>query len=417
MERIILHSDLNNFYASAECVRYPHLSGKPVAVCGDPNLRHGIVLAKNEAAKKYGVKTGDVIWEAMQKCASLEIVPADFSLYKEYSRRVRNIYLRYTDLVESFGIDECWLDVTASVGVLGGGKVIADSIRDSIKRELSITASVGVSWNKIFAKLASDLKKPDATTVISRENYKKLVFPLPVENLLYVGRATKAKLKKLGIYTIGDIAGCDLTFLKNRLDKWGEHLWIYANGLDNSAVSHIKQHVPAKSVSNSTTTSKDLYTPEEVIMVITVLAESVASRLKEQQAKGQVISVSFQNSDMQTFRKQSKIAQPTNLSRDIIDTAVYLFNNFYNLDKPVRNVSVCVSDLCGADTPLQMDFLGKFCDSVKHEKLEYAVDGIRRRFGNFSIRRAREYSDIEITDFNPKGDDALNPWGKNFSGN
>lgn len=257
MERVILHCDMNNFYASVECLHNPSIRGKPVAVCGDAELRHGIVLAKNYIAKSYGIKTGDVIWEARQKCKDLVVISANFPLYLRFSQLARKIYERYTDQIESFGIDECWLDVTGS-SCFGTGEQIANEIREAIKFELGCTTSIGVSWNKIFAKLGSDMKKPDATTVISKDNYKDTIFKLPAEDLLYVGRTTNAKLKKLNINTIGDVAQADIEFLKMRLGKWGEYLWIFANGYDQSNVSLNGAESVIKSVGNSTTTIRDL---------------------------------------------------------------------------------------------------------------------------------------------------------------
>jgi DNA polymerase-4 len=385
MDRVILHSDLNNFYASIECLYNPELKNKPVAVCGDPELRHGIVLAKNYIAKLYGVKTGDVIWEARQKCPDIVIVKANFPLYLKFSQRARQIYERYTDQIESFGIDECWLDVTGSQKLMGSGLKIAQDIGQSIKDELGVTVSIGVSWNKIYAKLGSDMKKPDAITVITRENYKQKVFPLSADNLLYVGRATKAKLSKLNINTIGDIANADVNILKNHLGKWGEYLWVFANGLDNSPV--MPNSPTVKSVGNSATTVRDLISIEDIKMVVTVLAESVARRLREQNLKGQCVHLGLQDVDMVYWSKQMTIKEPTFLSSDIIKAAMRVFEN-YAFDKPVRNVSLTVSSLCCADYSQQLDFFGTKERLQKAEKLEKTVDEIRRRFGYFAVSRA-----------------------------
>lgn len=208
-DRTILHCDMNNFYASVECLYNPALRGKPVAVGGDVEARHGIILAKNYEAKKYGVQTGEALWQAKQKCPGLTIVPPSFEKYLRFSRLAREIYGCYTDRIESFGLDECWLDLTGSERLFGGGKAVADKLRERIKFELGVTISVGVSHNKIFAKLGSDMKKPDATTVITRENYKDVVWPLPVSDLLFVGPATTRKLARYGIHTIGQLAQAD----------------------------------------------------------------------------------------------------------------------------------------------------------------------------------------------------------------
>ncbi|HEY8419618.1 MAG TPA: DNA polymerase IV [Clostridia bacterium] len=407
MDRVILHSDLNNFYASIECLYNPQLRNKPVAVCGDPELRHGIVLAKNYIAKLYGVKTGDVIWEARQKCPDIIIVKANFPLYLKFSQKAREIYERYTDQIESFGIDECWLDVTGSQKLMGSGPKIAQEISQSIKDELGVTVSIGVSWNKIYAKLGSDMKKPDAITVITRDNYKQKIFPLSADNLLYVGRATKAKLAKLNINTIGDIANADVNILKNHLGKWGEYLWVFANGLDDSPVMPNSSTV--KSVGNSTTTVRDLSSIEDIKMVVTVLAESVARRLREQNLKGQCVHLGLQNVDMVYWSKQMTIKEPTFLSGDIIKAAMRLFEN-YPFDKPVRNVSISVSSLRGADYAQQLDFFGTKERLQKAEKLEKAIDEIRRRFGYFSISRATVAQDKTLTDLNPKEENIIHPY-------
>ena len=206
MDRVILHCDLNCFYASVELLSHPDLRDVPMAVCGDPNSRHGIILAKNEPAKKFGIQTAETIWQAKKKCPDLVLLPPHHDLYREYSRKVNAIYDEYTDLVEPFGIDESWLDVTHTLHLFGGdARALADALRERMKRQLGLTLSVGVSFNKVFAKLGSDYKKPDATTVISRENWKELVWPLQVGDLLYVGGAARKLLKQYGITTIGQL--------------------------------------------------------------------------------------------------------------------------------------------------------------------------------------------------------------------
>ena len=259
---VVLHSDLNNFYATVEKKLFPELAGKPVAVCGDKEARHGIVLAKSEEAKAFGVKTGDVIWEAQRKCPNLIIRPVRFPEYVKFSRAVRGIYARYTDLIEPFGIDECWLDVTHS-RIFGSGEEIAERIRREVKEELSLTVSVGVSFNKVFAKLASDLKKPDAVTVVSRENYKEKIYPLPASDLLYVGKATAERLRKVGIATIGALAAADTAMLVRLFGKWGAMLSRYARGEDVSPVRNMNDKPPLKSVGNSLTYFEDLYKTED----------------------------------------------------------------------------------------------------------------------------------------------------------
>ena len=279
--RTILHSDLNNFYASVEVLRHPEWRDKPLVVCGSKEDRHGIVLAKNMIAKSAGIRTGDVLWEARRKIPDLVEVPVDFTAYLRVSKEVRKIYERYTDRVEAFGIDECWLDVSDTAKMFGGGVNIAEEIRRAVKSEIGITASVGVSWNKIFAKLGSDLKKPDAVTEITPNNYKEVVWRLPVEDLLYVGKATKKKLNKYGIFTIGDLAQTDVNLLCGWLGKWGEYLYTFANGRDESPVVKRGEEQNIKSIGNSLTNYRDLCTDDDVKMLILLLSDSIAARLRE----------------------------------------------------------------------------------------------------------------------------------------
>ena len=409
MERVILHSDFNNFYASVECLYNPSLRDKAVVVCGDVELRHGIVLAKNYVAKKLGIKTGDVIWQAQQKCTDLVVVPANFERYLRFSKLARKIYEDYTDKIESFGIDECWLDVTQSSKIFGGGELIANTLRERLKFELGITASIGVSWNKIYAKLGSDMQKPDATVVISKENYKSKIFHLPASDLLYVGRATFSKLKKFNINTIGEIANADVKFLKERLGKWGEYIWTFANGLDTTPVSSNLAESVIKSVGNSTTTVRDLKDETDVKMIVSVLSESVASRLREQGLKGQVISLYLQDKNLQSFGKQMKIKDPTFLSAEIIKQAMFIFKNFYDFSQPIRNVGVRVSDLHLANYPHQVSVFINEKQRMKAEKIEKAVDELRQRFGHFIIRRGIEYFDKNLTMLNPKQEHIIHP--------
>ena len=277
---------------SVECLYRPELRGLPVAICGDAEARHGIVLVKNYPAKAAGVKTGDAIWQEKQKCPGLVTVSADFRKYLRFSRLARAIYADYTDQIESFGIDECWLDVTGSVHLFGDGAAIADTIRRRLRDELGVCASVGVSWNKIFAKLGSDLKKPDATSIITEDNFRETVWPLPAGELLYVGRSTKQKLANRAIFTIGDLAKRSVNDLRLLLGVWGETLWSFANGLDSAPVRLTGEESIIKSVGNSTTAARDLLNIEDVKMIIYVLAESVAARLRKHVLKCTTVAIS-----------------------------------------------------------------------------------------------------------------------------
>ena len=278
-----------------------------MAVSGNPEKRHGIILAKSEEAKKFGVKTGEAIWQAKKKCPQLITLPPNFSKYVEYSKSVKEIYYKYTDMVESFGLDEAWLDVTGSTRLFGNGYKIAQKIRNRIKKELDITVSIGVSYNKIFAKLGSDYKKPDAVTLINKSNYKHMVWSLPAEDLLYVGSATKKKLNSLGIFTIGQIANTPVDILKKNLGKWGQMLHSFANGNDTSTVALYGETSPVKSIGNSTTSPRDLKDITDVKIIMGVLADSVARRMREQGLSCMLVSITVRDNSLCSFTRQKKL--------------------------------------------------------------------------------------------------------------
>lgn len=409
--RTILHSDLNNFYASVECVYNPGLRDHPVAVCGDPEARHGIVLAKNYPAKAMGVRTGEAIWQARTKCPGLVVIPPDFKKYMRFSKMMREIYAEYTPYIEPFGLDEAWLDVT---GHSMSGEVIADELRRRAKEELGLTLSVGVSFNKIFAKLGSDMKKPDATTVITPENFREKVWPLPVEDLLYVGPATKRKLYGRNICTIGQLACTPPHALMAMMGKCGEMLWTFANGLENSPVRMAGAEAAIKSVGNSTTTPRDLVCEKDAQMVVTVLSESVAERLRANALCGSVIEISVRDCDLNSFTRQKKVSKPTALASEIIPCAMTLFRENYHWDRPIRSMGVCVSSLQSLYGDEQLTMFPKRNRQRLYE-LETAVEDIRRRFGHYSILRASLITD-GIGKINPRDDHVIFPVGwKNAS--
>lgn len=411
--RTILHSDLNNFYASVECVYDPKLKEIPVAVCGDPDARHGIVLAKNMPAKIAGVKTGEAIWQARQKCPDLKVLPPNFKRYMRFAKMMREIYHDYTEWIEPFGLDEAWLDVT---GHPMGGEAIADELRQRAREELGLTLSVGVSFNKIFAKLGSDMKKPDATTIISRENFRQKVWPLPAEELLYVGPATRRRLAGRNIRTIGDIARCSPEDLRMALGKNGEMLWSFANGLDRTPVMALGEEAMIKSVGNSTTTPRDIRDDQDAHMVLMVLSESVAERLRDHGLKGRVISLSVRDCDLYTFSCQKKIYRATALASEICACALQLFRSHYRWDRPIRSMGISVSGLESMEGDEQMSM---FPDTSRERKydLEGTVEDIRRRFGHFSIQRACLIGCREFGLINPRDDHLIHPvgWKNNVS--
>lgn len=408
MDKVILHSDLNNFYASVECLYNPAIRNKPVAVCGDVEARHGIVLAKNYIAKGFGVTTGQAIWQAKQQCPNLVVVPPHFEKYLNFSKIARDIYSQYTDQIEPFGIDEAWLDITGSVKLFGDGKKIADEIRSKIKFEMGVTASVGVSYNKIFAKLGSDLKKPDATTVISRENYRDVVWSLPVKELLYVGRATNIKLNKHLIRTIGDLATSDPNDLKLWLGKWGVMLWTFANGYDTTHVSKTNAESVIKSVGNSTTTPRDLINDEDVKITIYMLAESVSARLRMHNLICNTVQIYVRDTELSSFERQGKLDFSTSNSTSISLKAYELFKRNYRWDKPIRSIGVRA---CNLDSPkyIQTSFIPEVAKTHKLDELECTIDDIRRRFGRFSIQRGVMFTDRNLSDLNPKDDHIIHP--------
>lgn len=409
--RTILHSDLNNFYASVECLRRPEIREKPVVVVGSKEDRHGIVLAKNMLAKKAGVNTGDVYWEARQKCGNTLVeVQADFAEYLKVSKEVRKIYEDYTDRIEAYGIDECWLDVTASLNLFGSGVQIANTIRERVKKEIGITVSVGVSWNKIFSKLGSDMKKPDAVTEITEENYREIVWKLPVGDLLYVGSATKQKLDRLGIKTIGQLTQSDEELLVRMLGKWGSYLYTFANGKDNSSVTTVDEEENVKSIGNSLTVYRDLKDEEDVQMVICLLADSVAARMRETGlTRARTVHLYARAADLSGYQKQGKLARPCGNALEIGRKAFALFREVYSWQNYVRGLGVSVSDFCfGAE---QLDLFGSLEKDEKQKRLDAAVDKLRKKYGNNVIQSAIVYKDPKIRDLDVKGEHVIHPVG------
>lgn len=387
MSRVILHSDLNNFYASVECLYNPEIRDRPVAVCGSQSTRHGIVLAKNGLAKKFGVTAGDAVWEARSKCPGLVVVKPNYMQYLKFSMLVRKIYENYTNLIEAFGIDENWLDVTESTRLYGSGEQIANELRKKIEFELGITASVGVSFNKVFAKLGSDMKKPDATTVISEENYREKVWGLPAGDMIYVGPSTRRKLTNIGISTIGELAGAPPRFLERHFGQWGRTLWIFANGYDDSPVTRLDFQPNIKGVGNSLTTPHDLCDNYDVKILTYVLADSVAERLRRHHLKGRTVQIYIRSADLSFIERQGKLSHYTCVSSEIAEKALEIFGRSWDWSKTIRTLGVRVTDVVTADRCGQISF---FDDEkrLRREQLESSIDNIRTRFGHYSVQRA-----------------------------
>jgi len=409
--RVILHSDINCCYAAIEHLHRPELSGKPLAVGGDPESRHGIVLTADYIAKRYGVKTGMALWEAKQLCPEITFVPPRMDLYLRFSRMAHEIYADYTDLQEPYGIDESWLDVTDSASIKGDGYSIANEISNRMKSELGITVSIGVSFNKIFAKLGSDYKKPDAITTMYEDEFRAKAWNLPVGDLLYVGRSTKRKLDTLGIHTIGELARTDEAILIGMLGKMGSVLWAFANGYDDSPVRKENTSAPVKSIGNSTTTYRDLINDEDVKIIIYVLAESVEARLRENGFRCRVVEISIRDNELYSFTRQRKIINATNITEEIAAEGYRLFKENYNWRKPIRSVGIRGADLVNDNYWEQMDLFCDFQLREKRMKVDAAVDDIRRRFGFYSIQRGIMYQDRILSKVNAKEDHTVHPHG------
>lgn len=385
---------MNNFYASVECMLNPELKGHPVAVCGSTADRHGIVLAKNYEAKKYNIQTGEVVWQAKQKCKDLIVVNPHYEYYIKYSKLARDIYNRYTDLVEPFGMDECWLDLTGSTHLFGTGYEIAEKIKETIKFELGLTISVGVSFNKIFAKLGSDMKKPDAITVIDKDSFKKNIWQLPASDLLGVGRATIKKLNYYGIFSIKDLAKASPDFLKQLLGVNGVLLWRYANGTENSLVTPNDFEVPVKSIGHGITTVRDLESNNDVWCVILELIQDIGKRLREYKKYASGIAICVRNNELHFKEWQSKLPQPTNNSLTLAKKAYELFSENYDWNCDIRSVTVRAINLVSEYTPQQIDLFSETQDIEKMERLDAVVDKLRERFGKDIIKNAVLCQDI-----------------------
>ena len=407
MNKLILHSDMNNYYASIECLYNPRIRDKPVAVVGDAEARHGIVLAKNQIAKRFGVKTGDPIWLARQKCREIVTVPPHFDRYLRFSSMAREIYGQYTNRVESYGLDECWMDLTGEGEPQKEGRDIADRIRRTVRHELGITASIGVSYNKIFAKLGSDYQKPDATTVITQENYREVLWPLPASDLLFVGPATTRKLACRGVHTIGELANADPCFLHRLLGKNGLTLWQYANGRDSSRVAFMDEAAQIKSIGNSTTAPRDLVSEQDIRITLYVLCESVAARLRAARLRCTGVQVGIRDFKLYSINRQGRLARPCCDAETIFKQAFALFHA-HHTGQPVRSLSVKAFALTGASA-LQLSLYPEAMRQDRQEQLETALDEIRRRFGNFSVRRCVMLADPELSRMDPQSDHIIHP--------
>ena len=387
-DRIILHADCNSYFASVESIDHPEYKLVPMAVCGDPESRHGIILAKNELAKAYHIQTAETIFSAKKKCPDLLLVPAHHEKYAVICERINTIYESYTDLVERFSIDESFLDVTGSRHLFGSGREIADQLRRRIREEIGVTISVGVSFNKTFAKMGSDYKKPDATTVISRENYRDILWPLPIEELLFVGRSGAAAMRDHGILTIGDLAQADPKSLSFFLGKTGLQLRKSACGEDLSPVMPTGYEELPKSISHNVTFDHNLIDPTEVIAGLTLISDQVATRLRRKKLYASVVQIQVKDINLKVINRQKSLEEYTCSTRLIRDTAMELLQENWPAGKPIRMLSVGVTGL-SMDGTQQLNMFSDIVKMEKARKLDDAVDSIRSKFGKEAVRFGR----------------------------
>lgn len=401
MERWIIHSDINHCYAQIEEMMYPELRNVPMAVGGHEEDRHGIILAKNDLAKKYHIKTGESLRDAFQKCPELLIVPPHYDDYLFYTEEVKRIYREYSDKVESFGLDEAWIDITGTEKLFHKTAMeLAEEIQRRVFKELGLTVSMGLSFNKVFAKLGSDLDKKQGLAVITRDNFKDMVFPLPVADILYIGKATSSQLNERNIYTLGDLALSSKEYIKSFLGKNGEMVWLFANGYDTLSVNSSQQVI--KSVGNGITAKHDIHTIEEAKIVLSMLAESVAKRLRQSNKLGSVISIGMRYKDLQGLSRQKRVDTPTNIAQEILDMVMILLRDNWNMAIPLRSLSISVSSLVEKETyAYQMSLFNTANEEDRYEQLhlEEVIQEIKERWGEKSIKYGHSLLDEELSDF------------------
>lgn len=385
-ERVILHCDMNGFYAAVELLQRPDLKDRPMAVSGDPDSRHGIILAKNQLAKEYGVVTAETIWQAKKKCPQLVLVRPHMEKYRYYCGLINEIYQRFTDMVEPFSIDESWLDVTASQKLFGSGRQIADTIRRTVREELGMTLSAGVSFNKTFAKMGSEYKKPDATTEITRENFRELLWPLPAGELFGVGKATSEKLRQAGIFTIGDIAASKKPLLISLFGKQGAVMWEHANGIDDDPVALYDQKEPIKSVGNGVTFRRNLISESDIAIAVKALSDKVAGRLRQHGLKAGGVKVDIKDPYFKVISRQKQLDTTTWLAEEIAQAATELIKASWRAGAPIRMLTITAINLTDQLFQEQLSLFG--ADSSKREKaekMELAMDEVRKKYGSGTI--------------------------------
>lgn len=409
MQYTILHSDIDHCYAQIEEMNYPELRSVAMAVGGNEEKRHGIILAKNDIAKSFDIKTGDSLYEAKQKCPHLVIIHPNYEEYIYITEKIKDIYRLYSDRVESYGLDEAWIDVTESCCLYGDGLQIAKKIQMQVLEEVGLTISIGVSFNKIFAKIASDMNKPNGLTHITEENYKELIWRLPVGDLFYVGRATLTKLQTLQVNTVKDLALSQVGWMKDNFGKIGEVLWWFANGKDTSKVALMNEFEVVKSIGNAITAPRDIESLSDAKIVYYVLVESVAARMKEAGLQGSVIAITFRDTDLKWHTRQRKIMYPTDLAVDIIKIVIDLLAINHNFSVALRTIGVSISSLTMNQSYTQLNL---FIDEMERKRqcvLEQTIDLIRDKFGFDKVKRCVTLLEKDLSSFNPKEDHIIHP--------
>ena len=419
-ERTVMHIDMNAFYASVAQHLDPSIRGKAVAVAGDPEKRNGIILAKSREAKARGVKTAEAIWQARKKCPELVVVPPDYAAYKRYSRLARMIYYDYTDKVEPFGLDESWIDVTGSLKLFGGdATLVANEISERVKDELGLTVSVGVSWNKVFSKLGSDTDPGDGIIFIDKENYREFAWPMQASEMIYVGPATMRKLHAAGYETIGDLAHATDYFLDRRFGKIGRMLRAFARGEDESPVKVMdptKADVDyaIKGIGNGLTAPRDLVCESDAKALVWLLAESVSQRLRESRFRCRTVFVCIRRAqNLSGYSRQTTLRLPTCLTSDVANTAMGLIRASQPLDEEhaIRAIHVRTTNLVPMSEPVQPDLFGDEEETMRRERLDFAIDELRRRFGNKCVHRTVELTDADMGSLDIKRDNTVHPIG------
>lgn len=385
MDRTILHIDVNNFFASIEIMLNPNLKGLPVAVCGSEDDRHGIVLAKSYEAKKFGVKTAETVWQAKKKCPNLIIVPPQYEEYKKYSKLIQNIYYSYTDQVEPFGLDECWLDVTGSLKLFGNVENIAEEIKERVKKEIGVTVSIGVSFTKTFAKLGSDLKKPDAITYISKENFKNIVWPLVTNEIIGVGKSTFKILEEMNLKTIGELANCDISLLEQKLGKHGRILWKRVNGIDDEIVDANMYIASPKSIGNGKTFRNDLTKINDIRSAFQNLTYEISNKLKKHKLEAKNIQIVIRDNQFNDKQLQCELPTITSSSLIITNTAMDLFKK-YKWNKPIRALTIRAINLIEEGTNDQISLFEEKDEYEKIKKIDKVMFEINNKFGPNSVK-------------------------------